>query len=278
MYHIKTGLQLFSIRDKMEKDMEAALKMVKEIGYDYVEFAGYFGKSAQEIKEMLDRCGLKCISVHQSYDVFLEKPEENIEYLKILGAKYCAIPWMDKKNHKGYENFEHAVGEIAKAAEMLRTNGIQMLYHNHEFELDTYQGKYLLEWLLESVPDHLLKPELDTCWLQYSGCDPCAYIEKWSGNVNILHFKDFATGVVSNGAEPSDKDNREKSPEELERIQRGFRFRPVGSGVQDWESILRSAENAGTEYIIVEQDESYDMDSMECAEKSRKYLRLLGCK
>ncbi len=91
---MKVGLQLYSIRWQMEEDMDAALKAVKEMGYDYVEFAGYFGKSADEVAALLEKYDLKCISVHQGYSVFLDKPGENVEFLKKIGAEYCAIPWM----------------------------------------------------------------------------------------------------------------------------------------------------------------------------------------
>ncbi len=79
---MKVGLQLYSIRDNMEQDVAGTLKKVKKMGYDYVEFAGYFGYPAKEIRAMLDNCGLQCISVHQKYEVFLQNEKENVEYLK----------------------------------------------------------------------------------------------------------------------------------------------------------------------------------------------------
>ena len=156
MKNLKVGLQLYSVRDKMEQNMEETLKAVKEMGYDCVEFAGYFGKSAQEVKAILDKLGLECASVHQTYDVFLDNPDENIKYIKTLGAKFCAIPWMGIEDQKGYPGFEKAVEDIKKVASLLKENGITMLYHNHDFEFEKFEDKYLFDWLYETVGLDLL--------------------------------------------------------------------------------------------------------------------------
>lgn len=277
MKKFKVGLQLYSVRDKMEVDMEKTLKAVKEMGYDYVEFAGYFGKSAEEVKALLDKYGLECPSVHQGYGVFLENPEENVEYLKTIGAKYCAVPWMGMENQKGNPDFELAVANIKKVAKLLKDNGIQMLYHNHDFEFEKFEDKYLLDWLYETVGLDLLKPEIDTCWVKYAGEDPCAYLEKYAGHIDVVHLKDFvckefACGPVYALIDNSGKEKApKKTPEENE-----FRFKHVGGGLQNFNEILASAEKAGAEYVIVEQDQWYEDDNLELARKSREYLKSLG--
>lgn len=277
MKQFKVGLQLYSVRDHMEQDMEKTLRAVKAIGYDYVEFAGYFGKPAEEVKALLDEIGLKCRSVHQGYEVFLEDPEGQVAYLKTLGVKYCAIPWMGVEKHKGHDGFAKAVDEIKSVAKLLKDNGIQMLYHNHDFEFGKYEDKYLFDWLYETVGLDLLKPEIDTCWVKYAGEDPCAYLEKYSGHIDVVHLKDFtckefASGPVYALIDNSGKENKaEKSKEENE-----FKFRHLGSGLQNFEEILAAAEKGGAEYVIVEQDQWYDQDSLEQAQKSRDYLKTLG--
>ena len=92
MKKFKVGIQLYSLRDAMEKDMDATLKAVKEMGYDYVEFAGYFDKSAEEVRTLLDKYGLECVSVHQAIGLFEEEGKAAVDYLNTIGAKYCAIP------------------------------------------------------------------------------------------------------------------------------------------------------------------------------------------
>ena len=120
------------------------------MGYEYVEFAGYYDKTAEEIKAILDKYNLKAISVHQSYTAFIgEDAQKNVDFIKTLGVKYAAIPWMGKEKHKGSDDYEKALTEIKEAAKNLKDSGIQLLYHNHDFEFEKYDGKFLLEWLLE---------------------------------------------------------------------------------------------------------------------------------
>lgn len=274
---MKVGLQLYSVRDKMEENMEQTLKAVKEMGYDYVEFAGYFGKSAEEVKELLDKYELTCISVHQKHDIFLTDPQESVDYLKKIGAKYCAIPWMGAEKHKGFDQYEQTIADITKVAKLLQDNGIQMLYHNHDFEFQKYEDKYKFDWLFESVGLDLLKPEIDTCWVKYAGEDPCGYIKKYSGHVTVLHLKDFTCKRFAGGPTYAliDKDGKETAVSNS-REDNGFFFRALGTGLQNFREILDCAVECGTEYVIVEQDQWYDADSLELAKTSREYLKSLG--
>lgn len=276
MKKFKVGLQLYSIREDMEKDMDAALAKVKAMGYDYVEFAGYFGKSAEEVKALLDKHGLECISVHQTYDVFLNNEKESVEYLNTIGAKYSAVPWMGVEKHQGHGDFENTVAEFKKVGSVLKNAGIQLLYHNHDFEFERYEDKFLLDWLYESVSEDLLKTEIDVCWVRYAGYDPADYIRKYTGRSPIVHLKDFECKNFNMGPVYAliDSDGSEGKPASKEDA--GFMFKPVGYGVQDIPAILVAAEEAGAEYIIVEQDSSTERPAMEAAKMSRDYLRSIG--
>lgn len=276
MSKLKVGIQLYSLRDDMEKDMDATLKAVADMGYDCVEFAGYFGKSAEEVKAMLDKYGLEAISVHQGYEVFLEDEKANIDYLKTLGVKFCAIPWMDVKKHKGNDVYPQTVAEITKVAKALKAAGIQMCYHNHDFEFEKYDDKFLLDWLYEDIPSDLLETEIDTCWVKYAGYDPCEYISKYAGRAHIVHLKDFTCNAFAGGPVYALIDDEGKEGKKASKEDNGFMFKPVGSGIQDFPSIIAAAEKAGAEYVIVEQDQSEERPAIEAAEMSRKYLKSIG--
>jgi sugar phosphate isomerase/epimerase len=97
MKKFKVGLQLYSVRDEMEKDLEATLKAVKEMGYDYVETAGYFGRTAEEFRALLDKYALTCVSVHQNLDFYENRGQEGVDFIKTLGAQYSVIPWYGKE-------------------------------------------------------------------------------------------------------------------------------------------------------------------------------------
>ena len=271
MKKFKVGLQLYSVRGEMEKDMEKTLKAVKEMGYDYVEFAGYFDKSADEIKALLDKYGLEAVSVHQVPSFYWEKGQEAVDFVKTLGVKYSVIPWYDAEALKA--DWECTTKKFAELGKLLKENGIQLGYHNHDFEFQPYDGGLLIDKLYEAVPSEYLVPQFDTCWVKYANYCPVEYINKYSGQVGILHLKDFvaskfAAGAVYGLIDENGNNNTNDKKDEPE-----FMYKPLGQGVQDFKAILEAAEKAGTEYVIVEQDDWYDGDALEIAKTSREYLK-----
>lgn len=274
MKQFKVGIQLYSLRDAMEKDMDATLKAVKEMGYDYVEFAGYFGKSAEEVKAILDKYGLEAVSVHQAIGLFEEEGQKAVDYLKTLGVKYCAIPWYNGEEF--ISNWDATMDKFKNVSKLLSDNDIKLMYHNHDFEFNKIDGEYILDKLYATLPESVIMPQLDTCWVHYAGVNPSEYIRKYSGRIEVLHLKDFVCEKLGGGPVYAliDEDGNEMDKGNQE--DNGFKLVPVGSGIQDWPSILAAAEDAGIEYVIVEQDESADRDPLDAAKMSREYLKTLG--
>ena len=274
MKKFKVGIQLYSLRDAMEKDMDSTLKTVKEMGYDYVEFAGYFGKSAEEVKAILDKYGLEAVSVHQAIGLFEEEGQKAVDYIKTLGVKYCAIPWYNVDEF--ISNWDATMDKFKNVSKLLGDNDIKLMYHNHDFEFNKINGEYILDRLYATLPEGVIMPQLDTCWVHYAGVNPSEYIRKYSGRIEVLHLKDFVCEKLGGGPVYAliDEDGNEMDKGNQE--DNGFKLVPVGSGIQDWTSILAAAEDAGVEYVIVEQDESKDRDPLDAAKMSREYLRTLG--
>lgn len=265
MKDFKIGCQLYSVRDMMEKDFVGTLERVKEIGYDYVEFVDFYGKSADEVKEILHTVGLSAVSVHHDPNAFIKAPKENIRYLKTLGIKYATISSISFDHHAGHPGFAQTISTVLAAGKALHDAGLQLLYHNHDFEFLTYQNKFLLDWLYDCTPSELLATQLDTCWIRSAGVDPCEYLLKYSGRSPVIHLKDFyADGF---GISPDGRHDTTRN---------GFMYRPLGLGIQNLPSFIEAAERAGTEIIMVEQDESPDMPTIEAARISREYLKSLG--
>ena len=137
MKDLKVGIQLYSLRDELAKDMDSTLKRVKEMGYDYVEFAGFYDKSADEIKALLDKHGLTAVSMHQSLDpYFSENAMDFIKFVNTLGIKYSAVPWMDSAVFHDEARYAEFVDKMRKAQKLLSENGIALCYHNHDFEFE----------------------------------------------------------------------------------------------------------------------------------------------
>lgn len=269
------GVQLYSVRREMEKDMDGTLAAIAKMGYEYVEFAGYFGRTSEEIKTMLDKYSLKCISVHQGLDFFDNDPEGAVAYLKGFGVKYVVIPWYDKELLGDDEAWKVTAARFNGVSALLAKHGMKLLYHNHDFEfVKLPDGRYIHERIMSEVQG--IDPQLDTCWVHYAGIDPTVELEKYKGRINSVHLKDFACKALGAGPVYALIDNEGKTTKGSSREANGFEFRPLGMGIQDMPAIIAAAEKYGADYLIVEQDESVDRPPMEAVEISRKYLASLG--
>lgn len=273
MKKFKIGIQLYGVKEAMKADFEGTLKAIADMGYEYVEFAGYYGRSAEEIKAILEKLGLKCISVHQGLDFYNDDPDAAAEFLKTFGVKYSVIPWYKKEELAGTDAWNDTVKRFNAVGETLKKHGMKLGYHNHDFEFETYEGKYLHDYIFESVPRDLIDPEFDTCWVHYAGIDPVDKIREFSGRVEIVHLKDFVCKRLAGGPtyDLIDKDGK---PIKTSREDNEFEFRPLGQGRQNFEAILNACQECGTEYVIVEQDKVYcGMTELEAAKLSRDYLK-----
>lgn len=267
MKDFKVGIQLYSVRDHMNQDFYGTLKAIKNAGYDYVEFAGYFGKSAEEIRAMLDELGLECISVHEGAETYLNGGKAAVDFLNTIGAKYSAIPWYPIEKLKG--DFDATVEKFKKTSDLLAEGCIRLLYHNHDFEFQKLGGEYILDKIYSAM-DGKLEGQVDTCWVHYAGIDPSEYLLRYKGQMKVLHLKDFECENLASGPVYELINSDESNPDKNEA---GFKFKPLGEGRQDFAKILAAAEEVGIEYVIVEQDDSYEQDSIAAAAQSRKYLK-----
>ena len=272
MKKFKVGIQLYGVRNAMEKDFEGTLKAIKDLGYEYVEFAGYFGRSAEQIKAILDKLGLKCISAHQGLDFYNDDPDAAAEFLKTFGVKYSVIPWYGKELLAGTPEWDKTVERFNKIGDVLVKHGMKLGYHNHDFEFEKFDGKYLHDYIFEAVAPEKIDPELDTCWVHYAGLEPADKIREFAGKVEIVHLKDFVAKRLAGGPAYAliDADGNEIK---TTREDNGFAFRPLGQGRQDFKKILEACEEAGTEVVIVEQDQTYELTELEAAKIAREYLR-----
>ena len=185
------ALQIYSVRDYAEKDLKGTLKKIKDMGYDGVEFAGLYGYEPSEIKDMLDEIGLIPVSAHVAIEEMLEDPQKTIGAYATIGCKYIAVPYLVEDRRPGSEGFAQTIKDVEEMAKVAKEYGIQMLYHNHDFEFVKVDGEYGLDLLYRSISEDLLKTEIDTCWVNVAGEDPADYIRKYTGRSPVVHLKDF---------------------------------------------------------------------------------------
>ena len=273
MKKFNVGIQLYGVRNAMAEDFEGTLTALRDMGYEYVEFAGYHGKTAEQIKATLDKLGLKCVSVHQGLDFYNDDPQAACDFLKTFGVKYSVIPWYPECELAGNEAWEATKARFNKVADVLAANGMMLGYHNHDFEFNKFHGKYLHDCIFEAVSADKIFPELDTCWVHYAGIKPDEKIREFNGRVPVVHLKDFVCKSLGGGPVYDLIDNSGKGSG-TSREDNGFEFRPLGMGIQDFATILKACEECGTETVIVEQDKTYGgMTELEAAKISRDYLK-----
>lgn len=271
MKTLPVGLQLFTVRSEMEKSVPATLAAVKNAGYDYVEPAGLFGLTGEQFRAELDKAGLKAICAHVPFAEMLADPTGIIATYKTIGCEYMAVPYLAGGMRPGDDGFDDILKSISDFGALCRKNGITLLYHNHDFEfIKMENGEYGLDYMYSHTPAENLQTELDTCWVNIGGEVPAEYIRKYAGRCPVVHLKDFVGSKSENmyALIGTDEAKMEDSGK--------FEFRPVGSGKQNFPAILEAAVESGASYVIVEQDNTYDIPCIEAAKMSRDYLKSLG--
>lgn len=271
MKKIPVAYQLYSAREDAEKDLNAVLKGLKEIGYDGVEFAGFYGYSADEINELLLRYGLTAISSHVPVADIEKDMQGTIAFHKKIGCKYIAIPYLDDARRPGAPGFADMIQLIYQFGQMCREEGIRLLYHNHDFEFVQLSGMYGLDFLYRAVPASLLQTELDVCWVKYAGEDPADFLKKYKGRAPVVHLKDYV-GQKGEGT-PYGLIGQSKQADAV-----AFEFRPYGFGCQNAKQVVEAGIDAGAEWFVVEQDQWYERTPLEAAKMSMDTLIAMGLK
>lgn len=267
------AIQLYSVRDAMAEDFKGTIKAVKEMGYDGVEFAGLFDNAPEDVKAICEEVGVTPISAHVAYDEIAADPEKVISDYAKIGCKYIAIPYAVEERRPGAELFDETVEGIREFSKIGKKYGITFLYHNHDFEFNKVGDVYGLDLLYSVLTPDELQTELDTCWVNVGGENPAEYIRKYSGRAPVVHLKDF---YMSGKGKPAKMyqligiDDGAQDAEEEE----AFGFRPCGYGVQNFPEILEACKDAGSQWIVFEQDQpALEKTPMECAKMSIDYIK-----
>ncbi|OES46689.1 sugar phosphate isomerase/epimerase family protein [Domibacillus iocasae] len=244
MKTIPVAVQLFTLREESEKDFAGTLKKVAELGYAGVEFAGFCGLSASEVKALLDEYGLKAASSHISLDQIKNNLPQVIEEQKVIGSRYIVCPYLlpEQRNEADYQALLLILKE---AEEECQKEGITLCYHNHDFELEKLaDGRTALQTILDETKT---AAEFDIYWLTKAGEQPVDWIKRYAGRTPLIHLKDMTT------------DNEQF-------------FAELGTGGVNLEAVFEAAEGTNVEWWIVEQDMT-KRTPFESIEISLNYLK-----
>lgn len=262
------AVQVYSVRDDAKADLRGTLGKIKAMGYDGVEFAGLYGYAPADIRDMCAELGLVPVSAHVPLADLKKDPHATIADYVTIGCRWIAVPYLPENLRPGTDAWPQTVEDIRAIAGEAKAQGIQLLYHNHDFEFVRLDGEYALDMLYSAISEDLLKTEIDTCWVKVAGEDPAAYVRKYSGRAPIVHLKDFYGEKSADMYELIGIDK--KAPVRPSN----FEFRPVGYGLQSFVDITAAAKDAGSEWVVVEQDKpSMGLTPMESIEMGVKYLK-----
>jgi sugar phosphate isomerase/epimerase len=237
----RLGVQLYSVRDDLTKDFEGTLANIAAIGYKEVEFAGYAGRTPEQVRDALAKHGLTAPSAHVDYPSLGEKFALVLDSARTIGHQYLVNPWIDESTRKQPGIWKRAAETFNRAGEMCKRAGIQFAYHNHQFEFAPVDGRLPFDILLEACDPALVKIELDLCWITVADKDPLDYFRRYPGRFPLVHVKGLAKKPAAGAAEPIDR--------VLPNIT------DVGQGdVIDWKTIFAQSAQAGIKHYFVEHD------------------------
>ena len=227
----RIGIQLYTVRDRMAEDLPGTLQKIAQIGYDEVEFAGYFGHTPAQIKGLLDAAGLESPSAHTSIDAIRTSPERLIETAQTLGNRYIALGWLAPEERRTLDDYRRHIDLVAGFAARCRDAGLRFAWHNHDFEFIALEGQRPIDLLLDATDSQLVQVELDLYWIAKVGVDPLDYFKRYPGRFPLCHIKDMA-------ADGSMAD--------------------VGDGRIDFAAIFAGGDLAGFKHYYIERDDAAD--------------------
>jgi sugar phosphate isomerase/epimerase len=237
----RVGMQLYTVRNELEKDFDGTLAKIAAIGYKEVEFAGYLNRSPIQVRDALRKHRLSAPAAHVDYTTLTTKLSAAIDAAGVIGHHYLVNPWIDESIRKQPDAWKRIAEAFNKAGEQCSRAGVQFAYHNHHFEFDPVDGRLPYDILLEQCNDRLVKMELDLFWIAAAGKDPLEYFAKYPDRFHLVHVKGLSKTSPPGAAAPI--------ASILPTIT------DVGrSDVIDWKRIFARSTQAGIRHYFVEHD------------------------
>jgi sugar phosphate isomerase/epimerase len=249
MAQIPVALQLFSVREDAAKDLPGVLKQVAEMGYDGVEFAGYYDYSAEDLRALLDENGLRCAGTHTGINTLADDVfEETVAFNKILGNPYLIVPGLPEEYRDSIDAWKRTAERFNELAEKAAAAEMRVGYHNHFHEFQPMDGEIPWDVFFGNTREDVIM-QADTGNALHGGADVVEYIKKYPGRAVTVHLKEY-------------KD--------------GWDQAVIGQGDVNWQELFTTCEAQGiTTWYIVEQ-ENYAAPPLECVRQCREALREMG--
>ena len=249
MARIPIALQLYSIREDCERDLPGTLQAVAKMGYEGVEFAGYYGRSAKELRSMLDDLGLVVAGTHIRLETMLgDQFAQTVEFNRTLGNRFLIVPGLSEAQRSSRAAWLETAKIFDQVAVRLAKEGMFTGYHNHHIEFTPLDGELPWDTFFGNT-QHDVVMQVDIGNALHGGGDPIPYLSRYPGRARTVHLKEYSA----------------TDPKAL-----------LGEGDVDWGEVFQLCETIGnTEWYIVEQ-ESYAYAPIECVDRCLQALKAMG--
>ena len=245
---MKTGIQLWTLKDMVSSDVAGTLSALSKIGYNSLEPYGFdgsfYGHSAKDFRKMCDDLGMVITSTHSGINV--ENAPMYAEKAAEAGLEYIVLPSFNGRPEKTLDDFKKVAHEMNQIGEITKKAGITFGYHNHNFEFQTMEGKLPYDTLLAETDPALVTFQMDIYWVIKGGQKPEEYFEKHPGRFGLWHIKD-----MSNNGESC----------------------IIGNGHINFKELMKLSKKAGLKRIVYEQEQYSEGTPIYCAEQSYKYIQ-----
>ena len=284
------GVQLFSFPKLLEKDFNAGVKMVSEMGYKEIEMfgpfnfsveaakkrwksitpmlgfngSGYFGHTLKEIKTILDEHNIKVTSIHSDMDTMQTRMEEIAKESEQLGFEYVVLPAIPEEKRQTLDDYKRVVEEFNEIGGKAKQVGLKFVYHNHGYGFNKIENQVPIELVFDQTESNLVFFQMDLFWTIAGGMNPSDLLNAYPGRYVSMHVKDMKklTRFSGDGGDPSQW--MELFPE----------MASLGDGVLDIPKIISTAQQQGVKHFYIEQD---IVNNPEVAlKKSFNYLKSLN--
>lgn len=237
----KLGMVSYTYRKGFEKNVAATLDTIKSLGIKDMEFSNLFGKTAQELRNLLDERGMKCSSFGVNYADLTDKIDEVGQKAKILGADYVRVAWIPHQGAFTLELAQKVVADFNKFGEILKNKyGLTFCYHNHGYEFEKHENGTLFDYIVVNTKPEYVSFEMDIMWVFFPGADPAALLTKYGSRFKLMHLKDLKKGVVGNLSGGTSSENSVA----------------LGSGQLDMPAIMKAAKKANIKHYYIEDESS----------------------
>ncbi|QKZ12261.1 sugar phosphate isomerase/epimerase family protein [Spirosoma sp. KUDC1026] len=232
------GIVSYTLRDSFGKDVPGTLDKIKAMGITDLELSNLFGKTAAEMRALLNERGIKCSSYGIDYKLINEQPDSVLQRAKTLGAQYVRVAWIPHQGKATPELIQQTATDFNKFGKLAKEQGLTFCYHNHGYEFQPYEGGTLFDLLAKQTNPEYVSFEMDIAWTYLPGQNPVTLLNKYPKRFRLMHLKDVRKGVAGNDEGKLAAENSVA----------------LGTGQLDMPAILKAAQKAAVDHLYIEDE------------------------